>query len=59
MGIGDSQVTTMGRVVKNGYHPPLKIVATGNNQGGVLPPGVVFVLELMQVCPLADCSFVG
>jgi len=47
MSVGDSWVSAMGRIVKNGYHPPLKLVAAGNNQRGVLPPGVVFVAELM------------
>src|SRR6266702_897187 len=47
VGVRNSRVSAMRRVVKNGYHPPLKFVAAGNNLRGVFPPGAVFVAELV------------
>ncbi len=57
-GVADSGVSAIWWIVECGNYPPLKIVVTGNNQRVLLPPSIVFLVQLVRVGPLLDLFFV-
>src|SRR6266702_3666696 len=52
--VADSGVSAIRWVVKSGNYPPLKFVVAGNNQCVLLPPVVVFLMQLVRIGPSSD-----
>ncbi len=56
--VADSRVSAVWWVMECGNYPPLKIVVASNNQSVLLPPSVVFLVQLVRVGPLLYLFFV-